>query len=130
LKVIFDHNLSPRIARALCELFKDIHEVWALRDKFPNTVSDEEWIASLSRDDRWVVISGDRRITKNRTEAAAFRTSRLTGFFLSSGLQKAKVIKQTERLLAQWEIIEKQHALVRGGAMFELRERGARLTQL
>jgi PIN like domain len=93
-------------------------------------VSDEEWIDSLSRDDRWVVISGDRRITKNKTEAAAFRSSRLTGFFLSPGLQKAKVIKQTERLLAQWEIIEKQHALVRGGAMFELRERGTRLGQL
>jgi len=130
LKVFLDHNLSPKIARALAELFKDQHEVVALRDKFPINISDRDWIQQLSREDRWVVISGDRRITKNKIEYAAFRSSRLIGFFLNPGLQKASVVKQTERILAQWPTMVKQVELVRGSAVFELQMKGTNLKQL
>ena len=57
------------------------------------------WIDALSREGRWVIISGDRRITRNRAEYAAFRSSRLVGFFLFRGLYKAPVAKQTDRHL-------------------------------
>ena len=112
--------MSPKIARALAELFRDEHEVVALKDKFKNTIADKDWIGELSQDDKWVVISGDRRITKNKVEYNAFRSSRLIGVFLSPGLQNVGVVKQLERILAQWSNIEKQVSLVRGSAMFEL----------
>jgi hypothetical protein len=127
---MFDHNLSPKIARALGALFKGEHEIFALKDRFSPTVTDLHWIKELSDDDRWVVISGDRRITKNKTEYNAFRSSRLIGFFLSKGLYKAPVVKQAERILAQWPNIESQYKLVRGGAVFELQPRGALIKQL
>lgn len=127
---MFDHNISHLIARALAELFRGEHEVYALRDKFKTNTPDIEWIDELSKDDRWVIISGDRRITRNRTEYEAFRRSRLVGFFLSAGLQKSKEIKKLERILAQWESIEKQFALVRGSAMFELQMKGTSLRQI
>ena len=127
---MLDHNLSPFIARALAQLFHGTHEVYPLRDKFPINTTDIFWIDELSKDDRWVVISGDRRITRNKAEFEAFRRSRLVGFFLSAGLQKSKVIKQTERILAQWESIEKQFDLVRGSAMFELQMKGVHLRQI
>ena len=60
---------------------------------------DTVWIDALSREGRWVIISGDRRITRNRAEYAAFRSSRLVGFFLFRGLYKAPVAKQTDRHL-------------------------------
>ncbi len=127
---MFDHNLSPFIARALSQLFHGLHEIYPLRDKFDIRTSDVQWIEQLSSDDRWVVISGDRRITRNKIEYEAFRRSRLVGFFLSPGLQKASVVKQAERILAQWESIEKQFDLVRGSAMFELQMKGTHLRQI
>lgn len=130
MKVLLDENLAPALARALHALFKGEHEVVHLRDKFGPGVTDEEWINNLSRDGRWVVISGDRRITRNHAEYLAFRNSRLIGFFLSKGLYKAKVIKQMERILAMWENINTLADTVEGGAMFELPINGGRARQL
>jgi hypothetical protein len=130
LKVLFDHNISPKIARALAELFRDLHEVVALKDKFPANISDIDWIRALNKEVGWVIVSGDRRISRNKTEYNAFRSSNLVGFFLSKGLQKASPIKQMERILAQWESVEKQVALVKGGGMFELQMKGSQLGQL
>jgi hypothetical protein len=130
VKALIDNNMSPAIARALNALFEPVHEVVALRDKFDAKVSDEEWIKALSVEGRWIVISGDRRITRNRAEYAAFRNSRLIGFFLARGLCKAKVIKQAERLLALWDRMETLAATVEGGAMFELQIKSNLIKQL
>jgi hypothetical protein len=130
LKVLFDHNISPKIARALSELFHGQHEIHALKDKFSPETQDVEWIKALSAEGGWVVVSGDRRITRNKTEYNAFRSSSLVGFFLAPSLQKAGTIKQMERILAQWNNIEQQVALVRGGGMFELQMKGVQFSQL
>jgi hypothetical protein len=53
-----------------------------------------DWIADLSKEGQWVVISGDRRITRNRAEYQAFRNSNLIGLFLSEGMYKAPVINK------------------------------------
>ena len=130
MKVIFDNNLSPALARALQELFRGQHEIVALREKFHRSPTDVEWITELSRDGTWVVVSGDRRITRNKAEYHAFRNSRLVGFFLSKGLYKSKVTKQMERLLALWDAMEAITLTVQGGAMFELQMKSARVQQL
>jgi PIN like domain len=130
VKVLLDENLSPALARALDALLRDEHTIVHLRDKFEKGVTDEQWINTLSQDGRWVVISGDRRITRNRAEYQVFRNSRLTGFFLSRGLYKAKVIKQMERILAMWENIVTLSDTVEVGAMFELPISGNRARQL
>ena len=127
---MFDHNMSFRIAHALQELFGDAHTIQALSDKFPRNTSDIAWITGLSDEGRWIIVSGDRRITRNHAEYNAFRSSRLIGFFLSRGLGKAPVIKQTERLLALWSGIEALSNTVAPGAMFELPMRSSRIDQL
>lgn len=101
-----------------------------LREKFRGNVSDVEWISGLSRDGRWLVISEDRRITRNHAEYAAFRTSRLVGVFLTSAVHKAPVVKKMERILAVWPALEILSETVEGGAMFELPISGNRLRQL
>lgn len=130
MKVLIDENLSPAIARALHALFAGEHEVVHIRDKFGAGVKDVDWIQSLSEEGRWVVVSGDRRITRNRVEYLAFRNSRLVGFFLAKGLYKSPVVKQMERLLALWPVIEQQSSLVAGGALFELPMKSTRIKQL
>jgi PIN like domain len=129
VNVLFDHNISFRIARALNELF-DQHTIIALSEKFAKNTPDTIWIPELSKDGHWVVISGDRRITRNQAEYNAFRNSRLIGFFLSKGLGKAPVTKQAERLLALWPTIETLATTVGHGAMFELPMKSSRVDQL
>lgn len=130
MKVFFDQNMSPAIARALQELFKSEHEIVALADKFRRDTIDVKWIESLSQEGKWVVISGDRRITRNRAEYQAFRSSNLIGLFLTAGLHKAPVVKQMERILVLWPAILTVTATVQGGAMFELPMKGTRLRQM
>ena len=120
MKVILDENLSPALARALNALFDGQHDVDHIRSKFGPGVKDVDWISALSQEGHWIVISGDRRISKVKAEFQAFRNSRLTGFFLSPGLKKAKVTKQMQRILALWDDIESISSRVAGGAMFEL----------
>ena len=118
------------MARALRELFRDRHHVTWLAERFRRTATDLEWIQQLSAEGRWVVISGDRRIARNRAEYGAFQNSRLVGFFLSRGLNKAKVIKQFERILAHWDNIETIEGHASGGAIYELPMTTTRIRQL
>ncbi|TCA28416.1 hypothetical protein E0H70_21095 [Rhizobium leguminosarum bv. viciae] len=130
MKVIFDHNLSPRLARSLQALMGDDHEIVALRDRFPPNIKDVDLIAELSKQGDWIFISGDRRITRNRAEKIAFQGSKLVGMFLSSGLHKSTVLKQAERLISLWPVIETVAANVSGGAMFELPMKSSKLSPL
>jgi PIN like domain len=130
VKLFLDHNMSPAIARSLSALFAGKHEIVALSQKFPRTITDIEWINALSREGRWLVISGDRRITRNHAERHAFRASNLVGLFLAPALQKATVVKQAERILALWLAIESLEKSVAGGALFELPISTSRLRQM
>ncbi|MGP3711768.1 DUF5615 family PIN-like protein [Brucella sp. RRSP16] len=130
MKVLVDENLPPALARSLNALFVHKHEVTHVRELYGPGVTDVQWIRELSAEGRWIVISGDRRITRNAAEYNAFRSSNLVGFFLSKGLYKSPVVKQMERILALWENIEKQADIVQGGAMFELPMTSTRIKQL
>lgn len=91
-----------------------------MRELFGPSVTDQEWIEKLSQDGIWVVLSGDRRITRNRAEANAFRQSRLVGFFLAPGLCKSPLHRQASRITLLWEDICTLAGHVGGGSMFEL----------
>lgn len=120
MRVIFDENLSPALAKALNALFAGEHEVVHMRDKFGPSVKDAEWISRISAEGRWVVISGDAKIAKRRSEQLAFRNSRLIGFFLAPALNGAKITRQMQRLLALWDDIENIAGRMAGGAMHEV----------
>lgn len=120
MKVVIDENLPRALARALAALFAGEHEVIHLRDRYGPSVKDLTWIPELSREGSWVVISADRGIRRKRAEYQAFRSSRLIGFFLSAGLNKAPLVKQAERVLALWSGIETFAAGSRPGSVYEL----------
>ena len=130
MKVLFDHNLSPRLAHALHAILSDQHAIVALRDRFDVRITDVELIAALSQDGNWVVISGDYRITRNRAERQAFQQSRLTGFFMAPALKKLSPIQQLGRLCFLWPNIEKLADATQPGALFELPVRSTRIRQL
>jgi hypothetical protein len=57
LKLLLDHNLAPRIARALNALFDGEHQIVALRDKFSPNTTDAAWIDVLDQDRGWAVLT-------------------------------------------------------------------------
>ncbi len=124
MRVVIDENLPPALARALNALFAGDHEVIHLRDRFGPKVKDAEWIARLSDEGRWIVVSGDANIVRRKAEQAAFRNSRLVGFFFAPALNASKVSRQMQRLLALWDDIEIIASRVAGGAMYELPIKG------
>ncbi|MFG6519519.1 hypothetical protein ACGYLX_18950 [Sulfitobacter sp. 1A13496] len=128
--MLIDENLPLALAKALTAIFDGVHEVQHLRQRYGPSVTDTEWIKDLHKEGGWVVISGDRRITRNRAEQQLFKSSNLVGFFLSKGLNKAPITKKMERLMALWPTIEKQVGLVSGGAMFELPMASTKLKQV
>ncbi|UHS64210.1 hypothetical protein HRR99_22135 [Agrobacterium vaccinii] len=130
MKVLVDENLPPALARSLDALFNGKHDIIHVRERYGPGVTDLQWIRELSAEGRWVVLSGDRRITRNKAEYNAFRASHLVGFFLSKGLYKSPLVKQMERILALWQKIEAQSELVQGGAMFELPMSSTRIKQI
>ncbi len=99
MKLLLDHNLSPRIARALQALFADDHSVVALRDKFPANVTDPEWIKKLDAEGGWAVLTKDLRIRTRPHERAALDRSRIVFFFLSGSWTKCSVEETAWRLI-------------------------------
>lgn len=130
MKVAIDENLPPALAQSLHALFVGEHEIIHIRQKFGPKVTDLEWIPQLSSEGRWVLISNDRRITRNKAELREFKRSRLIGFFLPASLEKAKLTKKMERLLALWASIEAQADLAATGSMFELPAKSTKLRPL
>lgn len=130
MKVMADEHLSPYLARALRELFAADHQVEHIRERFGPATTDLSWIQALSQEGGWVILSADRRITRNRTELHAFRSSGLIGFFLCRTISEKPVQKQMIRILQVWDSIEAQVKLVRPGAMFEVSERGEKFRSL
>lgn len=125
-----DENLPPAMAKALAALFVAKHDIIHLRQRFGAAVTDVEWMTELNREGGWVVLSADRRIAKNKTEQKVFRASKLIAFIFAPGLQKASLLKKMERLMAVWDTIEAQAALVSGGAMFEIQMKSNKLRQI
>ena len=125
-----DECISPYLARALRELFYDTHTVEHIRDRFPPQTTDREWIVALSNEGGWVILSADRRISRNKAELHAFRSSKMVGFFLSRTVNAKPVHRQLIRILQVWDGLEAQTKLVRPGAMFEISERGDKFRSL
>lgn len=128
VKVLFDHNMPPRIARALHELIRfDGHEAHALRDVFRTSISDIEYFNELGRD--WIVVSKDLKNSKKKAERAAILRNDLVAFDLSPGLQKKKIGEQAAAILWHWDKMLAHRASLQNG-LFQLPENKSRFRSL
>lgn len=70
MKLLFDNNVSPKVARAIGQLLDEGDVSVPLREKFSQSTRDVEWITALGSEGGWAVISGDLRITKTRAKVS------------------------------------------------------------
>jgi hypothetical protein len=116
VKVLFDHNMPPCIARSLHELIKvDGHEAFALRDKFPTNISDIDYFNNLGSD--WIVISKDLKNSRKKAERAAILRNNVVAFYLAPALQKRKIGEQAAAILWHWDKMLLQRATVKNGLL-------------
>lgn len=106
VKVLFDHNMPPSIARSLHILVSiDGHEAWALRDKFPIDTEDVDYFAELGRERDWVVISKDLANAKRPPERSVILRSGVVALYLAKSVQRQKINEQAATILWQWDKI-------------------------
>ena len=123
MRFFFDNNLSFRIAHALGQLAgNDGDEVVALRDKFPTSASDADWIGSLSQDQGspWVVVTADRGIVRKPCEIRAWKETGLIICFLERGWSKMVFWDQAWRLIKHWPSIREYSSGLSRGSSFRV----------
>jgi len=122
VKVLFDHNMPPSIARGLNEIIKsEGHEAVPLRDKFDTSISDIDYFDKLGTEKDWVVISKDLQNSKKKAERAAILRNKIIAFYLSPALQKKQKNEQAAAILWHWDKIVTQKTLTDRG-LFQLPE--------
>ncbi|WP_439525872.1 hypothetical protein [Roseovarius mucosus] len=86
----------------------DGHEVYALKDRFPVTITDVELYKHLGRAGEWVVISKDVAQAKRPPERAAILSSGVVAIFLAPAVEKLPPHQQAATILWQWGAIVRQ----------------------
>lgn len=128
VRVLFDHNMPPRLARALHEIISvDGHEAFALRDKFSPAIDDIDYFDQLGRD--WIVISKDLKNSRKRAERAAILRNKVVAFYLSPTLQAKRISQQAAAILWHWDSMLNQRSSVDNG-LFQLSENKSRFRSL
>lgn len=118
MKLLVDHNISPRIADALAALYPD-DEIVALRNRFSENTTDITWIGVLDREGGWSVLTRDLRIRTRPHERLAMDQSRIVYFFLTGAWRKYKMTEMAARLIRLVPLMAAQSAIAERGR-FEL----------
>lgn len=109
MRFFFDRNISSRLARMVDALDAE-HIVRAHDDdgRFNPMTPDVEWIRVLAADEpRWIVVSGDGRILRNRIELAAVKEAKLIFFCLNKQWMHMKFYEQAWKLIKVWpDVVE------------------------
>jgi hypothetical protein len=116
VKVLFDHNMPPALARGLHEIIAPAgHEAWVLRNRFDKKIDDISYFAELGKDDGWVVISKDVHNAKRRPAREAILRSGVLAFYLAPSVQRQRITEQAATILWHWEKIVSQRSTARNG---------------
>jgi hypothetical protein len=130
VKLLIDNNLPPRLGRGLGAIFDGQHHVQHIRDKFyTGSLPDAEWIDALGKEGGWCVLSGDRRIAKQRPSRELFLKANLIGFFPLPAVMELPLHKQAARILTLWPVLEATANAIERGC-FDLGVKGDKLRQI
>ena len=92
------------MARTLAGYLGEDNKVIHSRDVDLHRKSDVEWMAYLAGSGRkWLVVTGDGRIARNKAERMAFRQAGLAGIVLDPAYQKTPVGRCCGMLIARWD---------------------------
>lgn len=103
MRFFLDNCIAPVYAEVLKLLAeKQGYPIVHLREKFSSDTKDEDWIRTLAVEEDWIIVSGDPRITRGKTEREAWRESRITAFFFGHGWSSRSYWNQAEDIVHWW----------------------------
>ena len=121
MKFLLDNNLPPRLAKALDALCDGTeHHVHALRELYPASTPDEEWLRLFAEDGGGAAVSGDLHIYTTKHQREAWRQSGLTLFFLQPAWSKVRFWEKAAALVRWWPDFLQQVETVAPGVGYEV----------
>lgn len=111
MRFFVDRNMPPELARIVDALERE-HNARSYYDddRFGNTTADVEWITVLAADGPpWIILSGDGRILKNKTDLSALKEAKLTFLCPSRQWMHMELYEQA------WKFIKVRPQVVENG---------------
>ncbi|MGH7720938.1 MAG: hypothetical protein ACREON_19090 [Gemmatimonadaceae bacterium] len=124
MRFVLDNCISLAMAQAVAVLARAQNiEVIHLSERFPGRTPDTEWISQL-REEGWIIVSGDTRISRSPADRAAWHESGLTAFFLADGWAGRRFWVQAAELVRWWPVIVETAQTCSSGSGFLLPFKG------
>jgi len=116
-----DNMISPKFAKALRALGED---VYALRERFAEDTSDEEWLRRIGGEG-WPLVTADKHILSRPHELQALKEAEVTTFFLGPFFAtKTQFWDQAVWLIRNWPKLRQTAQTFKKGSCFSVSQRG------
>jgi hypothetical protein len=91
-------------------------------ERFNEKTPDTDWLSILAADDPpWIIVSGDGRILRNKTERQVLREANLTFFCMSRQWGRMKIAEYAWKFIKVWpEIVKSAKASISAPKIFEV----------
>jgi PIN like domain len=116
----FDNTFPPQLAVILRALKVDARH---LQDDFPPDTADVDWLPEVGRRE-WVVVTGDRRITKKPPERKALEEANVIAVFMAKGFTSKQIFDLVSSFIKWWPDIERAVSRVKPGTSLEVSVNG------
>ena len=112
----FDNTFPPQLVRILAILGVDAHH---LQDDFPAHTIDVDWLPEVGKRG-WVVVTGDRRISKKPPERKALEEANVIAVFMAKGFTSKPIFDLVSSFIKWWPDIDRAVARVKPGTSLEV----------
>jgi hypothetical protein len=112
----FDNTFPPQLVQILRILKVDARH---LQDDFPPDTPDVNWLPEIGRKG-WVVVTGDRRISKKPPERKALAEANVIAVFMAKGFTGKQIFDLVACFIRWWPAIERAVDRVKRGTALEV----------
>jgi hypothetical protein len=116
----FDNTFPPQLVKILKILAVDARH---LQDDFPPDTPDVDWLPEVGRKG-WIVITGDRRISKKPPERKALEEANVIAVFMAKGFTSKQIFDLVSTFIKWWPDMERAVGRVKPGTSLEVSVNG------
>jgi hypothetical protein len=120
LTFFLDNTFPPQLAQILRLLSVDaLH----LQDNFPADTDDVDWLPEIGAKG-WVVITGDRGISKKPAERKVLEEANVIAVFMAKGFTSKPIFELVSLFIRWWPEIARAVGRVKPGTSLEVNPNG------
>ncbi len=120
MKYFVDNNIPQKLVNLLRVLDVDVRH---LKDVFPETATDVQWIPRAGAED-WVVVTSDKNIRTNPAELEALKENNVTVLFMKKTFVDRKMWDQAAWTIKHWPKIDGQVERLKRGTLAQVSDNG------